>query len=314
MKNVVRVIFVLVAILSLSACSEDALKIKYYPTIEEKNTGTLEIYCDEDLKSIAEQQIEIFVLNYPAANVKPIFASEKVIVEKLLNGTARTAILSRNLSKAETDKISQVNAIKCSQHVLAKSALALVSKKGEAKTLTDTELKALFTNGKTPIIVEGKESNRLKIITTELGVTNFGNQIFAMNNLDSVLTYLEQNQDAVGLIDYANISDENSPKAKEILSKISVFKVNTNCDSITEIVSANPNDIYTGCYPLVTPINYVLTDLQNKLGGGFLNFLIKPKASRIFLRGGFIPFLLPEREIIIDTSAVKGEKQSKFNK
>lgn len=308
MSKTIKVFFIAAFILSISACTEDALKIKYYPTIEEKNTGALDIYCDEDLKSIIEQQIEIFVLNYPNANVHPVFLSEKDLVEKLLNGTIRTAILSRNLTKAETEKISQVNEIKCSQHVLAKSALVLVANKSVHKTISDAALKALFTDGKTQIIVEGKESNRLQIVRSELGINSFGKQIFAMNSLDSIINYLEQNQDAVGVIDYANISDENAARTIEILSKISVLKINTYCDSIAEIVSANPNDIYTGCYPLVAPINYVLTDLQNKVAGGFLNFLIKPKSSRIFLRGGFIPFRLPEREIVIDTSAVKGEK------
>lgn len=292
-------------ILAASACNEDALKIKYYPSIEENNTGTLELFCDENLKSIVLQQLEIFELNYPKAKVIPIFLNEKEIVAKLLNGTARTALIAKKLSKAELKQIEKIDTIKAREHYIAKSALALAVNKSATKVISEEALKSLFTEGKKNIIVEGRDGLRLLALCKMLGIDNFGQNIAAVSTLDSVLAYVEQNKNVLGLIDYAHISDEFSAKTEAIFSQVSFLKVKTFCDDTTQLVSANPGDIFTECYPLVTTLNYVVTDYRNKLSLGLATFLIKPKSARIFIHAGFIPEIMPQREILIDTSAIE---------
>ncbi|MFN8294025.1 MAG: substrate-binding domain-containing protein [Chitinophagales bacterium] len=294
--------------LTTNAC-KDGGKIKYYPTLEEQNRGTLDIYCDESLQSIVQQQAEIFELNFPEAKVNPIFLNERALLEKLLNGSARTALLTRKLSEAELQQIAKVDSIKGREHYIAKSALVPITNKSAFKQISNNELKALFTNGTQPIVIEGKQSDRLKAVASALGIAKFSSNIFAVNGVDSVLQYIEANPNAIGLIDYAHISDEFSAKAQNIFNKISLLKIETHCHDTLQVVSANPNDIFTDCYPLVTPLNYVVTDYKNKLSLGFVNFMVKSKASRVFLHAGYIPAVMPQREVVIDTTSDIATKQ-----
>lgn len=300
-------LFLTAFIMLLSSC-ENGGKIKYFPTIEEQNTGTLEIYCDESLQSIVKQQAEIFEMEYPQAKIAPVFLPERELMEKLLNGSARTAILARKLSDAEKAQISKVDSIKCREHFIAKTALVLVVKKGLSKKISLEKLKEIFANSSENIIVEGKKSDRLTAVSNALNINTFGKNIYAVNSLDSVLLYVNSNENSLGLIDYAHISDEFSSEAEKVFSNISIVKIETNCQDTLQTVTANPSDIFTNCYPLITPVNYLVTDFRNKLSLGFVNFMVKSRAGRVFLHSGFIPAVMPQREIVIDTTNISAKQ------
>jgi phosphate transport system substrate-binding protein len=285
----------------LNGC-KDVGKIEYYPSIEEKNTGELILYCDENLRSIIQQQKEVFEHHFPAAKIEMVWMPEALIIEKLLNGTARTAIISRKLSKNEITQISKTDTIRCKEHYVAKSALVLVCSKSEARKFSLDELKSLFGGNQYKIIIEGKQSDRLPAITNTLHIHAFGKNIYAVNSADSVLAYVNRDKNSIGIIDYAHISDEFSLKSEKIHQSVSLVGVVVNCHDSLQTVSANPSDIFTGCYPLIIPVNYIVTDYKNKLSLGFVNFMVKQKGARIFLRSGYIPAVMPQREIVVDTT------------
>jgi phosphate transport system substrate-binding protein len=293
----------------LPSC-ENGGKIKYYPPIEEQNTGTLEIYCDESLKNIVKQQAEIFELEYPQAKILTVFLPERELMEKLLNGSARTAILARKLNDAEKTQISKVDSIKCREHFIAKTALVPITQKGNSLKLTLEELKKIFVDGSLNIILEGKKSDRLKAVSNALNINEFSKNIYAVNSLDSVWLYVNSSHKNIGLIEYSHISDEFSAETEMVYKNASLIKIETNCDGKIQTVTANPSDIFTNCYPLVTPVNYVVTDYRNKLSLGFVNFMVKSRAGRVFLHSGFIPAVMPQREIVIDTSGFSAKQNS----
>ncbi|MDW8273419.1 MAG: substrate-binding domain-containing protein [Chitinophagales bacterium] len=296
-------LLIVIVLLSFIACN-DAAKIEYYPSIEEKNTGKLQLYCDEQLRPILEQQIEVFEHYYPQADIQPVYMPERDIITFLLSGKARTSIIMRKLSDAEKKQIETVDSFLCKEHIVAKSALALVSAKSSRAVIPYDSFITLFNNPEVTIVLEGKKNDRLAAISKALNINQFGKNIFAMENIDSVLYYVNRKPKTIGIIDYSHIADEFSSTAQNILKQIEMIKISRNCFDTLQIVYANPNDIFTGCYPLVLPINYVNTDYRNKLSLGFVNFLVKNKASKVFLRGGYIPAVMPQREILIDTSSI----------
>jgi phosphate transport system substrate-binding protein len=296
--------WVMILAVLFSSCKNGG-KIEYYPTVEEMNRGVLKVQCDESLRSIMLQQAEIFELNFPEAKIEFEFLPEQVIVENLLSGSSRTAVISRKLNEAEFKKVQAVNNIKPREHVAAKNAIAMIASSASARSNIELgELQQILSSGSTTVVVEGKQSNMVKPITEGLNLQNIKAQFFALNTADSVVSYVRKNNDVLGFISYAAISDENAHRTKELLKDILIMKIEMKKDSDLIATSANQSDIYLGDYPLVTPINYVVTDFKDKLSIGFVNFLYKPKAGRIFLHAGLVPSVMPEREVVIDTSGM----------
>jgi len=292
----------------LSSC-KDGGKIEYYPTVEEMNKGVVKVQCDEALQSIMKQQAEIFELNFPEAKIEFEFLPEQIIVENLLSGKCRTAVISRKLSEAEFKKVETTHSIKPREHAAAKNAVAIVtSNENKSNKIALAELQQILSSGSKTVVVEGKQSYMAKTIAEGLNLQNIQSKFFALNTADSVLSYVRNNRDVLGFISFSAISDENAYRTKELLKGISVMQLESKKDTALITTSANQSDIYLGDYPLVTPVNYIITDFKDKLSIGFVNFLYKPKAGRIFLHAGLVPSVMPEREIVIDTNSTPNAK------
>ena len=306
--TLLKFILILLSIILFSACNNGG-KIEYYPTVEEMNKGLLKVQCDEALRGIMLQQSEIFELNYTEAKIEFEFLPEQIILENLLSGKCRTAVISRKLSVAEFKKVEATNSIKPREHAAAKNAIAIIaSSQNSNNKIGLAELQQILISGSKTIVVEGKQSYMAKTIAEGLNLQNIKSKFFALNTADSVVNYVRRNKDVLGFISFSAISDGNAYRTKELLKGISVMQIESKKDTMFITTSANQSDIYLGDYPLVTPVNFIVTDFKDKLSIGFVNFLYKPKAGRIFLHAGLVPSVMPEREIVIDTNTTPNAK------
>ncbi len=294
-------------LLGMWSCKDSGKK--KYPSVEEMNQGELALQCDESLRSIMLQQSEVFVLNFPEAKVNYDFQPEQMIVENLMNGSVRTAVISRELTKAEMKKLEELHQVKPRQAVAAKNAIALISAKNSGVTkIAFDDLKAAFQSSEKTFVVEGKYSFMMKSIVEALELTDPKAKLYALNTTDSVVAYIKANPSAIGFISYPAISDEYDERVKSLLNEIQVVGIEVEKDGNKFVTSANQSDIFLSDYPLITPINYVVTDFNDKLSIGYMNFLFRTKAGRVFVHAGLVPSVMPEREVIIDTSAVPNAK------
>ena len=74
------------------------------------------------------------------------------------------------------------------------------------------------------------------------------------------------------------------------------------------MVTASEQDIATGQYPLIRPINYILLNPSERIGMGFVNYLMRNTGAKVFLKAGVIPSVMPERDFIVNTTGIEIKK------
>ena len=94
----------------------------------------------------------------------------------------------------------------------------------------------------------------------------------------------------------------DDPGMKEIVGNIRVASVAKKDSSGTRVVyELSQSSIAAKKYPLQRKVNVVVGNIPELLGTGFVNFMYRSKASRIFLKAGLVPEKMPERQVkIID--------------
>jgi phosphate transport system substrate-binding protein len=301
MNRYFRFLLVFGAVAAMAGCRDFSKYDTPDFALESNNKGVLKIVADKSLQSIMNQHIRIFENKFPEAHIQVTYLSESDVMKQFIDTSNCVAILERRLTPEEYRILEHVHGIKPKEHIMAKDAVVLITSKQSKDTLIDmAQLKALFTGGSRPLVFEGKNSGVASYIMKEANAGK-SNNLYALNSLEEVIAYVKEHPGAIGFIPFATVSDPQNEVMNTRLTNVCniYFRVQKNGETLA--VPANQSTIATGDYPLIRPVNYVIGNYKSKLGTGFVNFLFKQKASRIFLKEGLVPTIFAERLISIDT-------------
>ncbi|MFN8277534.1 MAG: substrate-binding domain-containing protein [Chitinophagales bacterium] len=286
-------------IFGLSSCKNK--KVPEVP-LDDIHKGEVVIWCDEALEYVMNQQVTLFEHFHEEAHLHLVYKPEAEIVQGLLNDSIRTAIIGRSLSDAERRVLMNRTALQPKEIMVARDAAALVvSKSHSAKPWPlDSLIGALSGAYPTQLVFDDNKSGFVRQLLALAGTNTAGKNMFALQSTDSVVRYVSQNTTAIGIIGFGTIADEDYPYAREILKLVNVLPVAVR-DTVgrSVIVSATQGDLASGKYPLQRPVNYVLCNQPERVADGFVNFLAREKAAKVFLKSGLVPAVIPERVISV---------------
>jgi phosphate transport system substrate-binding protein len=301
-----------VAIL-MTACSKA-------PTVKEAEDAglggdTIKVSIDETLKNVMEQEVEVFNYLQDTAILEVVYLPEAEVMNDLREKRADIVLIAREFSVAEEKALIESKKQYTKNYPIASDAIAIIADKDYGKKGLDVEeLKKLLTTNSTDktaqLVFDNKESGVIKNIQKFVGGdAKLSSSLYALKSSEEVIEYVQQNKNALGFISYSVIGDTDDLKVKAVLEKVKVLSLKQK-NAKGEIVetSATQNDIAYGAYPLTRPVTAIT---KYKLGDtrewDFISFLTRSKGARIFLKAGLIPYIMPEREVIINTSPIKVE-------
>ena len=234
---------------------------------------------------------------------------EDSLMKILFTGEKRVAVLGKKLTKGEANKIAEADSSTPREHIFANEAIALVVAKDFAlKDISYSALQQYLQQNDAPynFIFEEQNKGTLKYVLNNMAIAKPSAKLYAKNSLDSLINYVSKDNQAIGFINLAQISDEYSARTKAILNQVNVLPISI-VDSTKKVLLTTPfqSDISTHQYPLVRPINFILGNTYNVVSVGFVNFLFKPKAAKVFLKAGLMPIKHPGREFIVNTESLK---------
>ncbi len=305
--NLLRIVFLTLLCIQMVSCRNN---VKVDP-IENINKGALTILCDEDFRYIMNQHKDVYENLFPGAVINFEFLSDGEIIKKLMNRSAQAAVIGRRLSAEERANLQNIDTIIPREHLIAKDAMALIV--GKSNTNFDnkpwgTFFSDIFRDPSSQLVFTDKQSGLVKsfsFINKDLAT----GKIFALDSLTAVIDYVNSNNNAIGAISYATISDMESPEVQAILKKVKLLRINISDSSATSIaVTASEQDIATNQYPLIRTINYVLLNPKERVGMGFVNYLMRNRGAKVFLKSGLIPAVMPERDFILNTEGIEVKK------
>ncbi len=271
--------------------------------------GKATIYVDESLIPIVEDEVAVFENQYDA-KLNLVGKSQTEVLNDLLNGTAKIAIVARNLSEQELS-VFQNKKIRPRITAFATDAIAFIRNKKSKDTLIAIQDVVDFMKGKEVKTIKGlvfdnPNSSTVSYLNKISGikVTNQKN-IFSFKTNNDVIKYVSENEGMIGVVGI-NWLFQPSLIMQQTVDKVNLLSVK-NLKS-NEYVYPSQDNLAGGKYPLVRDLYIVNCQGYTGLGMGFASFLTEDRGQRIILKSGLVPIKFPTRKIITRKEITKETK------
>lgn len=273
--------------------------------------GNLRIAADTGLESVVKQELEIFTFMHDSVNVQYEFKSDAELIRDFKTAKSSTIILTRQLDDYEIASFKR-DTIFPRQVKVAYDAVAIIGNRNyDDKTLSLETLRNIFDpnqKSNSTAVFDSKNKSVVAHVLKVLGYSNkVSSSVYAAKSPDEVIDYVEKNSSSIGFIPYNMVSDSDDEQVKNILKRVKILSLNAKNEEGKPVkVSANQSDIATGIYPLTRMVNAVTRfTYSDGLDWLLINFMYQSRGAKIFLKAGLVPAKMPEREINVNTEALK---------
>ena len=291
MKKLISIFIVLIVIVFACKKSENATEEETYII------GKADIYVDESLLPIVEDQELVFENRFPKANLTLIPKSDSDIVNLLLQRKIDIAVLSHELTTTQEKTLKDSDVIG-KNTAFCSDAIALIVNNANSKTtITTNEVFEVLKGKESAIqyVFDNENSSTLSYLMEKAGVTSLPKNVTALKNNLEVIKFVSENNNSIGFVG-VNWLLNPSIELESTIKKVKVLAVGATTENA---VKPSQTNIETKDYPFVRKIYLLNYQGRKGLGMGFASFVKSEVGQRIILKSGLTPVKIPTREIRI---------------
>lgn len=265
--------------------------------------GKAEIYVDESLLPIVEDQELVFESKYPKANIKLIPKADSDIVNLILQRKIDIAVLSHELTKSQEDKLNAIDVIGKSTPFCTDAIALVVNQKSSKTAITVSEVFEILKGKNTDVqfVFDNENSSTLSYLMQKANVKSLSKNVTALKSNLEVVKFVSENNNSIGFVG-VNWLLNPSIELESTIKKVKVLAVG---ESNQKAVKPNQSNIETKEYPFIRKIYLLNYQGRTGLGMGFASFVKSEVGQRIILKSGLVPVKIPTREIRIVKSNKK---------
>lgn len=294
--------------LFLFSCGmQDDITKKDTPT-----SGKVSLFFDEGLTLHINNQIFTFKSTYTYADITLRSSNERECIEALYNDSSKVIAISRPLTDKEMQQFKSKNIVPQTSRVAGDAIAFVVSKDFADSTISIPELIELL-KGNDSTFVKGQHINMVfdnpnsgstrQLKDSLIPTQNFGKNCKALNNTPELIKAISSNSLAIGVCDYAWLSDKDDNTTKEFLKHVKILAVSKKNNETAYM--PDQSNIATRDYPLCRSIYIIRRSAEFSLGKGIETFIAGEKGQLMFLKQGLPPNRQEERVIEIDMTPLK---------
>jgi phosphate transport system substrate-binding protein len=265
------------------------------PDLDTTSSGTIHISVDESFKPVIDSEIQVFEAIYPKAKIIADYKPEAECFKDLMKDSTRMIIVTRGLTDDEEKFYKDSFSFYLSFQKIAYDAIAvIVNNNAPDSVFTMSAIRGILsgtTGDKQLAVFDGlRETSTIRFaIDSILNGTPFSpKKVFAVDNSEDVIKYVEDHNNAVGFVGVSWIGNKEDTTELSFLKKIRIASLECRCAEKTFVKPYQAN-ILTKRYPLVRGLYYILKENYDGLGGGFANFLQYERGQLIFKRAYLWP-------------------------
>jgi phosphate transport system substrate-binding protein len=307
--KVLNILFLIFAAFSviISACDYTVKK-------STSTSGELTVGVDEGISPLVKQEASEFMRLNTESKISLNVKTSKEIIADLNNGTIKTIVSGRDLTKEEAD-IFASNKIELKKNKFALDAVGvIVNPKNPVTKLNYNELKRIFTGeqtdwsmldgdnkeiykGKIKVFIARKNASIHDIFKSKvLAGAEFSPSDQICSTSAQMMSEIKNNENAIGFISMSWITISNDT-LDESVKPLKIAEVDPQSGAVGSYVGLHQGYIANGSYPLVTEAFIISTDFSMNLSVGFTSFLVSYDGQRIVLKSGLVPVTQPVKII-----------------
>lgn len=260
--------------------------------------GVIHISADESFKPVIDSQVQVYETKYPETRLIVHYKPEAECVKDLYVDSIRMIISTKQFSKEEQefvyDSIGQV----AEQLIIAYDAVSVIVHPSSPDSLfTMKDLKNILT-GKfrknlIPVFDGLKATSTVQyIVDSVLKGDSLTSSALAAKTSEEVVNYIARTPNAIGFIGVSWIGNPEDRQQISFLTKVKLAEIEST-DVPGKFVQPYQANIYTGRYPMIRKLGYILKESnRHGLGHGFANFMSGEQGQLIFRRAYLVPALM----------------------
>jgi phosphate transport system substrate-binding protein len=247
------------------------------------------MFADEAFKPFLETASYTFEGLYPKSSVQFKYMSETNALNALIKDETKTIFVSRDFSESEKKKLAKSNIV-ARATLIGFDAIAFVGNKTLAdSTFTVSELKAiLLGKEKTTIVFDNVQSSNFNQLLSVLKIKAYGKNVKALNSNNAVIDYVRKHPEAIGVVGYNWLSDEEDPIIQFNRNEIKILSLAKNDKS--SFVKPDTYSIRTNTYPFIKKMWCLNKGAADGLNTGFVNFLEDEKGQLLVEKAGLVAY------------------------
>lgn len=310
MKSEIKIILliaVLTAVITFNGCDYTVKK-------SVSTTGELTVGVDEGISPVVKEEASEFMRLNTEAKVNLQVKTTKEVIADLNNGTYKTIVVGRDLTKEEAEIFAN-NKIEIKKSSFARDGIGvIVNPKNLVTKLNYNELKRIFTGeqkewnaldgdnkdvyqGKIKVFIARKNASIHDIFKERvLAGAEFGPGDVICSTSTQMMQEIKSNENAIGFISMAWITVSNDT-LDESVKPLKIAAVDPNTGAIGNYVGLHQGYIANKTYPLFTDAYIFTTDFSMNLSVGFSSFMSSYDGQRIVLKSGLVPVTQPVKII-----------------
>ena len=291
---------------------------------KEKAVSSATVVCDNAFKNILNQEIEVFEYVYPNNFILCDYVPQAVAVDSLLSGNTRTAVIGRDITKAERATLRKKCSTVRSMKIAVDAVALIVNPENQINLLSLKEIGDILSGTTTRWNQSAPDGadQQINVVFDDAGSglatymrdsllngREFGANVMSVGNVDKVFEAVKSNRTALGIIGVSWLTRSlQEADTTDIAKRVESLKsdeafdgriINEAMDqSGVKVLSVMRDDalsykpyqqyIYDGSYPLTRPI-YIISTNTMGASGKFYTFVTSVDGQRLIMRTGIMP-------------------------
>ncbi|QDA59731.1 PstS family phosphate ABC transporter substrate-binding protein [Hymenobacter jejuensis] len=269
-------------------------------------SGKINISVDETFQPIVKSQVDTFQKLYQYAKIQAAYKPEEEVVQDLLKGSVRVAVIARDLNATEKAEFDRLKIVPRSTRI-ATDGLAIILHPSNPDTLlTMSQLRDIFTGktqqwsqvsgkkglGEVNVVFDANRSSTTRYIQDSVSRGGpLTKRAFAAKSNPALLDYVATHPNAIGVVGVNWISDRDDTAVQSFLKKVRVAAISRAANPQKTDDYLQPYQAYLALktYPLRRDVYIISREARAGLGTGFASFAAGNKGQLIVLKSGLMP-------------------------
>jgi phosphate transport system substrate-binding protein len=304
-KRFTGVFFLL--ILLMAGCMNNANK----KPVDTPTSGKIKIAVDESYKSLVDAEIYTFQSLYTLTKIEPAYTNEADVINAFMKDSVPLIIVNRKLTKEEEVRLNAVQSIPRATRIAFDAVAFIVNNDNPDTNLYYDRVADIFYGrinkwkqldpksklDDIKVVFDNYKSGNPRYFREKFNLPNLPSTCFAVENNEAVISYVEKNKNALGVISVNWISDKYDSLTIHFLKKVKVAGISSqgNNDPGTTFYQPFQAYIAEGFYPFIREVYCINRQPYAGLGYGFTSFIAGPQGQLIVLHTGLVPSTMPVR-------------------
>jgi phosphate transport system substrate-binding protein len=300
--------FVIYGILFLSGCGGGGIKST---DTDSPTSGKFRIGIDDSYSLLIDAELYTFQSLYSYAKVDTMCRSEADIINAFMKDSVSLIVVSRKLTADEEKQLNSLQVFPKTTKVAYDAVALIMNRENPDSTLFFDQVKNIF-EGKIKtwkeinpasklkelkIVFDNYKSCNTRYFREKFNLQKLPEVCFAVYNNAEVISFVEKNKGAIGVISVNWVSDKADTVSHSFLNRVKVAGISTpgHTDPGSEFYTPHPAYIAEGFYPFTREVYCINRQVYKGLAYGISAFIAGEKGQFIVLHSGMVPAAMPVR-------------------